>query len=392
MLYISIFIILLYLSFRYDLMGAKTFKDFWYVFMLVVFILVAGLRYRLGEDTPNYLWGFYHKYPPLEKFSLSDFSIGSDPLWVLLNSIVKSIGGRFYHVQLIHATIINVLIFKYIKKHSSYIFTCLLFYAFCCYTNYNMQIMRASLSVVLCLFGNDYVLERKWFKGYVLYGIALFCHAQTILIFVLPFLFFMRLNAKGMLLLIFAFVAGKILQDSLGDYVFLLEDSDEIADKAEMYANSDDYGQGKSFKWLLLRYIMDIPYALLSLWYVKHKLKNRHLLRFEPFIMLGLLFLFVQFNFQIAYRFVDYYRIYFVLFFAEFFIGCAKCYLRMPIITAFVVMLLMFVPYVFIMGWGRSGSFDQYYPYSSVIERSKSADREKLYRSERRHGPRSDEY
>ena len=159
-----------------------------------------------------------------------------------------------------------------------------------------------------------------------------------------------------------------------------------------MYANSDYYGQGKSFKWLLLRYIMDIPYALFSLWYVKYKLKNTHLLKFEPFVMIGLLFLFVQFNFQIAYRYVDYYRIYFVLFFAEFFIGYAKRLFRMPKITAYVVALLMFVPYVFIMGWGRYGSFDQYYPYSSVIERSKSADREKLYRRENRHGPRSNEY
>lgn len=392
MLYLSVFIILLYLSFRYDLMGSNTNKDFWYIFVLIVFILIAGLRYRLGEDTPNYLHHFYHDYPNLDKFSFSDYPIGKDPLWTLLNSTVKSMGGRFYHVQLVHATFINVLIFKYIKKHSAYIFTCLLFYAFCCYTNYNMQIMRASLSVVLCLYGNDYILEKKWLKAYTLYGIALFCHAQTILLFVLPLFFFMRLNIKGVILLIFAFAAGKILQDSLGDYIFLLEDSEEMADKVEMYANSDYYGQGKSFKWLLLRYIMDIPYAIISLWFVKYKLKNKQLLKFEPFVMLGLSFLFVQFNFQIAYRYVDYYRIYFVLFFAEFFIGYAKNFLRMPKVTAYIVMLLLFVPYVFIMAWGRSGSFDQYYPYSSVIEQSRSSEREKLYRNENRHGFRSDEY
>ena len=393
MLYLSVFVILFYLSFRYDLMGSKTNKDFWYIFMLVVFILIAGLRYRLGEDTPNYLWSFYHKHPSLDKITLSDLSIGNDPFWVLMNSIVKSLGGRFYHVQLIQASFINILIFKYIKKHSSYIFTCLLFYAFTCYTAYNMQIMRASFSIVLCLFANDYFIDKKWIKGYCLILVGFFFHVQTIVMFMMPLLLFMRLNTKGIILLLLGFVAGRILQEAIGDYIFLLEDSEQITDKVEKYTESDYYGtQSDNVNNLLVRFFYDVIYGLLSLWVVKVKIKNYQLLRLEPFVMLGLFFLMVQINFQIVYRFVAYYRIYFVLFYSELFIGFAKKYLRMPCITAYIMMILFFVPYIVLSGYMKKQAFDQYYPYSSVLDKSTTPERQALYRKENRYGKRENEY
>lgn len=393
MLYALIFILLIYLSFRYDMMDSKVNKDFWYVVMLIIFILVAGLRYRLGEDTPNYIHSFYHLHPTLDKFSFEDYPIGKDPLWALLNSIVKSLGGRFYHVQLIHATFINILLFKYIKKHSSYIFTCLIFYAFCCYTNYNMQIMRGSLSVVLCLYANDYILEKKWVKGYLLFLVALLCHAQTILMFFLPLLFFIRLDLKGLLILIVSFFVGIIIQEQLGDYLFLLEASEDMAKKAQMYSELEEYGgQAGNFNFMLVRFIPDIVYTLVALWFVKQKNKISSLLFLEPLVMIGLVFLVLQINLQIAYRFVDYYRIYFVMFFSELFIAFAKKNIKMPKETAYVVMIAIFLPYFSLMSYWRAAVFEQYYPYSSVFDMEKSPKREILYMKDDRWGPRSDEF
>lgn len=393
MLYLSVFILLLYLSFRYDLMGSKINKDFWYVFMLVVFILIAGLRYRIGFDTPNYLYSFYHIYPSFEKFSFSDYPIGNDPIWVFLNSIVKSMGGRFYHVQLIHAAFINILIFKYIKKHSAYIFTCLFFYAYCCYLNYNMQIMRGSLSIVICLFANDYILDKKWLKGYALYGLALLCHTQTLVIFILPLFMFMRLNIKGCLLIVLAFVLGKFIQSSFGDYLFLLEEFGDAANKAESYMDSDVYGEmNDNFKSWFVRFLYDFIYAIFALWFLKYKNKNSNILCLEPFVMVGLAVLMIQANLQIIYRYVDYFRIYFILFYAELFIVFAKKVLKMPKITAFFMMLVLFSPYIFLAGYLRKDSFEQYYPYSSVIEKDRYEKRELFYRRYDRAGFKNDEY
>ena len=181
MIYLLVIVLLICLSLRYDINGKTKYRDFWYLMMLVVFILIAGLRWRLMVDTPNYIYNFYHVYPSLENFSFEDYPIGKDPFYVLINSLVISLGGRFYVVQLIEATVVNVLVFKYIKRHSSYLFTCLFFYAIMCYMGYSMETMRASLSVVICLYANDYILDKKWIKGYILLFLALMFHAQTIL-------------------------------------------------------------------------------------------------------------------------------------------------------------------------------------------------------------------
>ena len=88
------------------------------MFLLVeiLLILVAGLRYRIGGDTTNYIYSFYHVYPVLEDFSFEDYPIGKDPLYVIINSIVKTLGGRFYVVQLIQSIFVITLTFKYFKK------------------------------------------------------------------------------------------------------------------------------------------------------------------------------------------------------------------------------------------------------------------------------------
>ena len=393
MLYLSILLLLLYLSYRYDMMEAEVNKEFWYYSMLVVFILVAGLRYRIGFDTPDYLFSFYHVHPVIDNLSLTDYSIGKDPIWVFLNSIVKSTGGRFYHVQLIHATFINILIFKYIKKHSSFIFTCLFFYAYCCYMNYNMQIMRGSLSIVICLFANDYILDKKWLKGYALYGIALLCHTQTLALFIMPLFMFMRLNIKGCLLLVFAFVVGKVIQNNFGEYLFLLEGVGDATNKIEDYMNSDVYGEmSDSYKSWFVRFLYDFIYAFFALWFLKNKNNSSNLLRLEPLVMVGLAVLMIQANLQIFFRYVDYFRIYFVLFYAELFIVFAKNVLKMPQLTAHIAALILFIPYLFLSMYLKTSTFEQYSPYSSVIEKDRCEKRELFYRRYSRAGLNDEEY
>ena len=124
MIYLFILILLLCLTLRYDINGKTKYRSQWYIIMLVIFILVAGLRWRLMVDTPNYIERFYHRTPLLKDYS---FDIGKAPFYTLINSIVLTLGGRFYVVQLIEASFVNILVFKYFKRHSKYIFTCLFF-------------------------------------------------------------------------------------------------------------------------------------------------------------------------------------------------------------------------------------------------------------------------
>lgn len=187
----------MFLSFRYDINGKTRYRDESYFVVLVILILLAGLRYRLGIDTTRYITMFYYETPELDELKWSDMEFGTDPLFTVLNSVVLTLGGKFYVVQLLHATFVNTLIFKYIKKHTDTIFICVLMYFVYQNAAMNMEEMRASMSLVMCLFANDYMLDRKWVKGLLIFSVSCLFHASTVLVMVMPLFFFLRLNKLG---------------------------------------------------------------------------------------------------------------------------------------------------------------------------------------------------
>lgn len=344
-------------------------------------------------DTASYLNSFYNMYPPLNEFSFEEYPIGRDPLYVILNSAVKSLGGRFYVVQLIHAAFINVLIFKYISKHSRYVFTCLLFYVIICYFNLSMEIMRASFSVVLSLYANDYFLEKKWLKGYLLLFIGLMFHVQTFLMFFIPLFFFLRLNRKGVVFLILAFIGARALQGGYGEYLALLNLDGTVGTKLEGYAESDYFGgQGGNINHIILHILPNLIYAFISLYYVKKHHVNKILIRYEPLMMIGILFMLMQINLEIVYRFVAYFSIYFALFFGETFVNIAQNKQHKNKRCLYANAMIIFFPFFLLWGTTHYLSRWTFYPYSSVIERSIVIEREKHLMENNNHSADQNEY
>ena len=157
MIYLFILIGLLSLTIVYDIGAHKTNKSMWIRIAFFVFVVLAGFRYRIGVDTINYLYSFYHQIPSFSNFERSYFEdYAQEPLFTLLEVIVKSIFGRFYVMQIVQALFVNLLIFKYIIKHSRYVFCCFLLYFVWIYPTYIAEEMRASMSVAICLYANDY--------------------------------------------------------------------------------------------------------------------------------------------------------------------------------------------------------------------------------------------
>lgn len=383
MVYYLVLVLLVVLSIVYDIKGKTAYRDMWYMLMMFVFILTAGLRWRLGIDTTRYLYAFYYIRPDLSSFSFSDYQIGSDPLWVLLNAFVKSLRGRFFMVQLLQATIVNVLVFKYIKKHTEYIFTTVFFYAVTCYFPYNMEIMRGGISIVICLYANDFIMEKKWVKGAVLYVVALLFHAQTILILLTPLLFTVKLDKKGILVLIGAFAVGTIADLLIGNYVYLLDNAD-IEEKALAYADSEELGEGFGLSSVLLNFLPNMLYPIAALFFIKKNDEDNPVLKLEPFLILYLAFLLMKINFKISYRYVQYYTVYVNLFYANFFVLLVKdLKLRIKGIAQFryLVAVLIFVPFFVlrIHYYSKESVHSRYFPYASVIDRRIDQDRENLF-------------
>lgn len=387
MIFCVILLILLLLSYKYDIQRQTNNKTFCYNMMLFVFILVAGLRWRIGIDTPVYLYQYYHDIPTLDNFSWSNYSITESPLYLLIASFVKTIGGRFFIVQIIQSSIVNVLIFRYIKKHSQYLFTCLFFYTIVCYTTYNMEIMRGSLSIVICLYANDYILNKKWVKGYLLYLLSVFFHAQSILMFILPLLYFLRFNKSGLVACVIAFLMGTIIMNLFGDYMFVFETNDAIATKIDRYSNSGKYGtQAGNINFFIVQIFPLLFYSIFSTILVKRKEPNNKLLKLEPLVLIGVLFILIRMNLEIAYRYVDFFKIYFVLFISESFILLAKGLRTDSKILALLRSYIIFVPFflvVFVYNYMLTENYSlRYTPYSTIIDREVSREREMMYQSQ----------
>lgn len=380
-IYIFILALILSLVLFYDLKGKSKNKGLWYNIVLLILILVAGLRWRVMIDTPEYIDSFYHEYPSLSEFSFSDYPIGKDPLYVLINSIVISLGWRFYIVQLIEATIVNLLIFNYFKRHSKYTYTCIFFYVLTCYVGYSMEIMRAGISIAICLYVNDSLYKKQWLKGGFLLFIALLFHIQSVVMAILPLCLFIRFNKLGTLILLFSYLIGWYIQDFYGDILNFIEFGDDmqaLGDKVNYYTTSDDYSkQTGNINFVIVKIFPNLVFSLFSLFFLK-SYSPHALIGKEPFVMLGIICIVLQMNIQICYRFVDYFRIYFVLIYAEVFVGLVNLY-RQKLTYAYLVSLLVFLPYFTLISYSWYITSYAIYPYTSVFNRTINSDREKMY-------------
>lgn len=381
MLFLSIAALLLVLSNVYDIRNYQKNKTLWYNIILLVLIFFAGLKYHLGGDNYSYLYYFYDIYPSLKDYTIDDFAVGRDPLYALINSLVKDYGGKFYVVQFIHATFLNVLIFRYFKKHCRYIFTCVFFYFITCYFHYNAEVLRASIAIVICLYGNDYIKEKKWIKGFILYSIALFCHAQTLLIFILPILFRLKLDYRGYIILLVSFFFSFSLKNLFNDYLFLLDNTDNLQTRAKLYVDSDVYGSGNTSMGGLFVYLMPIIYLLYPVHYLKKKCVTNTLEFIEPFVFLGVLFSVFSYNMSIFYRYTDYFRIYFVIIYAEFFISISASSYNIKYGYRLARSILLYIPFLFIITVSMldKTAYIRYFPYTSIINKEIVQERERLF-------------
>lgn len=399
MIYIVVILLLLVLIYHYDIKGNKTNRSFYYDLIFVILTVIAGMRYRLGVDTTAYLYHFYHDIPYLWNLTVEDFALDSEPLWKLMNSFVLSMGGRWYVVQFIQAAFVHYFLFRYFKKHSRYIFSCVLFYFVWMYMFYTMQEMRASMSVVLCLYGNDCFLEKKWGKGYLLFFIGCLFHKSTYALLIAPLLIgLMQSNVTAFITIVIAFIVSKIVQSQVNDFLDLFAISESIDNKVQGYALSETYGeQNGNINYFIVNIIPFLFYPLLLLWRKRNVSEN--ILSLKPLLLIGLLFLILQCNIAIFYRYVHFYACYIIFFIVELYMNTLK-YRKIntiydittssgvAIIKSFLLFFLLYVS----IGKICLNYSCHYYPYSSIIDRNIDANREKLYNSVGYPGPKNNEY
>jgi hypothetical protein len=334
----------------------------------------------LGEDTIHYLYYFYHATPNFFDINLDTLLLsGQPPLWIILNSIVKTLGGRFFVVQIIQATILSVLILRYFEKHSPYPFACATLFFFWRYQWYSMVVMKAAIALSIILFANDYFLEKKYPKGILLVLLATGFHQSSVLLVIVPFLTFLRFNRLGIVLLVFSLFVSAILQSKLGDIFAMMEFSEGVSNKLDSYMDSGSMSQQHNLNYFLIKVFPIIVYPILSIAYLKRNCQNSKTLKLEPFLMIALVFQIMQFNINIMYRYVYVFTPYFIIFIVQYIIDFSKNSSGLKRSLAYVRTFALLLPLFASLHYLYPMNQVSFNPYSSIIEKSIYKDREKYF-------------
>lgn len=193
MIYLLVFILLLIPVVKYDWMAKTGGENTWFYFNLVVLILLAGLRYRVGSDTLMYM-SVFEDCPTLDELKYFDFAEAKyNPLWYVINAISRSIHDSFTCFQVIHAIFVNSVFFWFFRKYCPlYYFSAILLYYLGYFCYFNMEVMRESLCICIMLFAIPSYMNHKYFIYYILCIIGVLFHYSALLLFFLPLLHFFQ--------------------------------------------------------------------------------------------------------------------------------------------------------------------------------------------------------
>ena len=386
MLYIIILFYILFLIWKYDVRRLTNDKWMHYGIVLLIFILVAGLSYRLGVDSLRYEFYFYDsfEYTWDGLFKHMTKSHG-EPLFVLTNLLVKDSFGEFFVSRLIMSVLYHSVFFWFVRKHSSAPFTTLFLYAIFQYFNFNFQVVRETMAVACFLIGLDGLIRPK--PNYIRYVCSVvlamgFHHFAFIAIF-FPLFFGMKPGYFYLISLIVLFLVGSSLSIVIGNIAELEMLDDNLSQKVEGYIESTRYGSrtiSSVVNWIALFFGILIPYCIM----VFHGKKANSRL-----VSLALLYIVITVlrytSFGILFRINSYLffcfaivvsqALYDNLYQKDILIKRSKRHTWASSLCMWCITIMIVYRFVFLF----IGGMTMYYPYSSVITHSLDETRESLY-------------
>lgn len=355
----------------------KLFDRILYSILFLAFVLIAGLRYRVGGDSLAYQ-EYFNTYPNLSQLKHFDFKNEEyRPLWYILNAIIKSIDNSFILFQFVQATFVNGVIFWFIQKYCRHKYVGILFYFLLEYTYFNMEILRESFPICIFLLSVPFLLKRKWVKYYLFSIVALYFHLSAIIALVIPFLQRKMKVWYIVAIIILVWIPFTFLNpyEVFQVFNFTLDFNQQVQTYTSLHINI--YG-------ILMQIIGILPVIAFKL--IRHKCKlPPHLFEnlMTAYIIIGL---FTPFVGGFA-RFLNYLVIISIVYIVDtiFLIKVYKKYFprKYLVAQAFILVLFSHQTYFYVQDTSRyqkdTRLYDRYLPYYSVFDPVIDHQREMLY-------------
>ena len=190
-----------------------------YSMMLVVMVLFVGLRTKYNDT-----FAYRYAYELMETTgtvadAVEGLTIGENPGFVLVNSLMKRSGVSPQSFLLIYAVITNGIYLWFLRKYTNSIWqTVLLFIVLGSFT-FTLAAIKQCAAVALCLLGVDQALQRHNIRFLFWVLLATLFHPYAIMFLVVPFMMFRPWSVWTYLSLVVFGLAGVLLQTLIGSIV-----------------------------------------------------------------------------------------------------------------------------------------------------------------------------
>ncbi len=333
--------------------------------------LIAGLSYRLGIDCIRYEMRF-DMIEPINQFSTLQLLLSSydmDPLWIVLMSVVKFFSEQFYVLHLVVALFVNGVIFWFVNRHTKFFFTTILLYCLFQYWNFNLEVLRESISISFFLLALHHIIDGKnnYLRYYLLAFPAVFF--QTFGFVVLLFPIFKILNIQNHLAR--AVIITIILTPVIFYFMNLITASGLLMEDASSKMESGYLGESSSFN--IFGIILSMSTLVIPSLYMVYKTQGEVDDGIRSFAFLYPLVIITTYGYFMMYRMGNYAFIPFAI--------CVGQYIHSSLKKKHTMALLFFMVFFVctIKPNFDKSVYRRYIPYSSVFNEETDSRREQLY-------------
>lgn len=377
-----VFLILISLVVYYDVCRYRRGRKLSIYLVSFVLIALAGLRYRVGLDTMQYM-RFYGNIPRFSDISVASFVLSRhEPLYFLVEVLAKTISPHFFVLQLIQSFFVNVVMISFFNKHTRYLFTSILLYYLILYISFNTEAMRSSMAIAVFVLSYDLFKAKRWIWYYIFSLMATMFHLSALILIVLPLLPKIKLTRVSVLYFLPLVLLAVIIGNNIESILNFVAVNDTISGKAESHLSSAYSGQVLSSLGVLSSILM---YVLMPFVVVRRLLKiSGERVEYEYMILLVIAISVVSIRVQIVQRLLDYFIPFLIVGFAEYLgeLSYKKSVSSFTRLYAIVFVLSFVSLKIYGQYFGNiSGiyNYKRYIPYSSIITENKFQEREDLY-------------
>lgn len=370
MIYICVLILTFIGIYKYDLTNrlfSSSKKNTLYYTIAFILFFIAAFRYYNGGDTENYAELFLQipSWGNLSEHHFDDFRYQKGYIYFV--SFVKGLWDNFLIQQILTALIVNVVVFRFIKKYSPFVFLTTLIYFILNYFEFNMEIMRECISVSLGLLAYECLKSRRYIFMAILIYIAYQFHISALILTLMPLFAAIKFSKKSffvVLVVAISFPALYIAMPNLELYANLLFNQEDWVNDAYLIQEYSDTLSTNYYVTHILKFLF-IPYVIL--WYVNKKVKFDFTGLVYVYALLQLLSMFSYAFYRFANYFAPFYWI--ALSYAIYLLISKQRELR-TIILGFILMLMVYLHQNVQFSWDSNNNqyyYNRYIPYESVF-------------------------